>query len=183
MPVNLPDLGMSALEKQKIRNRSNVVARHVNPAQDQKPFVEAQVWRIAGDDTNLIHFQSLQLGALFQSLSINNQRGMQRPRDVGMLCWVVMCCGVVVIRSIFFLIGGEWAGEFEATQRADQWAEEYRDHHPWLQGFQEWQRNMGTRTWDQEYEQFDERQFRQFQNAWKDSVDEGWRNEFDRVKG
>ena len=59
MPINLPDLGMSALEKQKIRNRSNVVARHVNPAQDQKPFVEAQVWRIAGDDTNLIHFQSL----------------------------------------------------------------------------------------------------------------------------
>ena len=107
---------------------------------------------------------------------------MQRPRDVGMLlsCDVLWRC---YNQIYIFVIGGEWAGEFEATQRADQWAEEYRDHHPWLQGFQEWQRNMGTRTWDQEYEQFDERQFRQFQNAWKDSVDEGWRNEFDRVKG
>ncbi|KAL6073868.1 Peroxin-5 [Balamuthia mandrillaris] len=156
MGGKLPDLNLSGIEKEKIRNRTGVLARQINPDKGMQGYVNAQLQNIG------------------ESLSLNQgPRGMHRAME----------------RQGAASEG--WAEEFMGKQRADEWADEFEGMHrhhgpreheggPWLDEFERFAAQ--ERSWAEEFEGFNEAQYRDFSQVWNDVGAESWVNEFDQVK-
>jgi len=76
--------------------------------------------------------------------------------------------------------------EFFQRDQADSWAAEFNPeqmgHMEWLREFRQHSERPTTAQWEEEYERFDEGEFRAFQNHWREAEGEHWTQEFEQMK-
>jgi len=113
-------------------------------------------------------FVQAQLENLFESLDISGRAG---PRED----WQQE-----FMEKERFARGKERMGEVE------QWVDDFHDPRQaqarqWEAEFREMNHHMASRPWEQEYENFNEAEFRQFNGAWQEIQGERWVDDFERA--
>jgi tetratricopeptide (TPR) repeat protein len=77
-----------------------------------------------------------------------------------------------------------WAADF-SEKESEAWAAEFNPeqmgHMEWLREFRQ-QSERPAVPWEEEFDKFDEHEFREFQNHWRQSEGEQWTNEFEQMK-
>lgn len=80
-------------------------------------------------------------------------------------------------------VADAWAADF-AEKEAEAWAAEFNPeqmgHMEWIREFR--QQSERPAAWEEEFDKFDEHEFREFQNHWREAEGEQWTNEFEQMK-
>lgn len=80
-------------------------------------------------------------------------------------------------------VADAWAADF-SEKEAEAWAAEFNPeqmgHMEWIREFR--QQSERPAAWEEEFDKFDEHEFREFQNHWREAEGEQWTNEFEQMK-
>ncbi|KAJ7558857.1 hypothetical protein O6H91_04G058900 [Diphasiastrum complanatum] len=137
-PVRLPELGLSAADKQRIRDRSSIMARHF--------FAEK------GDD-----YVNAQVTALLQSLDIEDNIQAREPLG-GRLSELEQYWN----ESHSAEAGSRWRGMAQpATETSNRWVEEYSQHRDFPSRHESWAQEFQSQhdsdSWANQFSEMTER--------------------------